>query len=369
VLPREIVRKLHRIRIRTNRLVEAGVGGEYHSVFRGRGMEFSEVREYVPGDDVRTIDWNVTARTGVPHVKKFVEERDLTVLLLLDLSASQGFGSQYLTKRELMAEIAALLSFAAVKNNDRVGALLFTDRLERYHAPRKGVDHALAITRDALSLEAGRSGTDLALALRSAAGLLKQRSVVFVLSDFLAAGYEKALKGLQFEVTSVRDAGLAARAPAGGERRRHVVVRELPLDVGLEVLLRHLHFVLEEGLAPLADDEEVVGLRALEELDGVDRSGRTGDAQDDPHRSTAPVTIIAKTTNPRPALMRKKESSMFAALRCSIQRSPPVRNRKGAAYQVRTVVKKSPVRHPNATRWKTADQRRAFPLPKRETKE
>ena len=196
MLPREIVKKLHRIRIRTNRLVEAGVGGEYHSVFRGRGMEFSEVREYVPGDDVRNIDWNVTARTGVPHVKKFVEERDLTVLLLLDLSASQGFGSKYLTKRELMSEIAALLSFAAVKNNDRVGALLFTDRLERYHPPRKGVDHALAITRDALSLEPAGTGTDIALALRSAAGLLKQRSVVFLLSDFLAAGYEKALKTL-----------------------------------------------------------------------------------------------------------------------------------------------------------------------------
>jgi uncharacterized protein (DUF58 family) len=159
-------------------------------------MEFSEVREYVPGDDVRTIDWNVTARTGTPHVKKFVEERDLTVLLLLDLSASQGFGSRYLTKRELMAEIAALLSFAAVKNNDRVGALLFTDRLERYHPPRKGVDHALAITRDALSLEPAGTGTDLALALRSAAGLLKQRSVVFLLSDFLASGYEKAIKTL-----------------------------------------------------------------------------------------------------------------------------------------------------------------------------
>src|ERR1039457_5074965 len=124
MLPRDIVRKLHRIRIRTNRLVEAGVGGEYHSVFRGRGMEFSEVREYVPGDDVRTIDWNLTA------------------LLLLDLSASQGFGSLYLTKRELMAELAALLSFAAVKNDDRVGALLFTDRLERSHPPRKRGDPA-----------------------------------------------------------------------------------------------------------------------------------------------------------------------------------------------------------------------------------
>ena len=207
MLPREIVRKLHRIRIRTNRLVEAGVGGEYHSVFRGRGMEFSEVREYVPGDDVRTIDWNVTARTGVPHVKKFVEERDLTVLLLLDLSASQGFGSQYLTKRELMAELAALLSFAAIKNHDRVGALLFTDRLERYHPPRKGVDHALAITRDALSLVPSGRTTDLALALRSAASLLKQRAVVFVVSDFISApGWERPLSLLnqRHEVLPVR---------------------------------------------------------------------------------------------------------------------------------------------------------------------
>ncbi len=196
MLPREIARKIRRIRIRTNRLVNEGLGGEYHSVFRGRGMEFSEVREYVPGDDVRSIDWNVTARTGVPHVKKFVEERDLTVLLLLDVSSSQAFGSQYLTKRDLMAELAALLAFAAVKNNDRVGALLFSDRTERFIPPRKGVDHALAIARDALYLEAAGRGTDLNLALRSAAALLKQRAVVFVVSDFLASGYEKALKTL-----------------------------------------------------------------------------------------------------------------------------------------------------------------------------
>ena len=197
MLTREVVKKIHRIRIRTNRLVDAGLGGEYHSVFRGRGMEFSEVREYVPGDDVRAIDWNVTARTGVPHVKKFVEERDLTVLLVLDLSASQGFGSLYITKRDLMAELAALLAFAAVKNNDRVGALLATDRLERYIPPRKGVEHALAIARDALSFETKGRRTNLALALQSAASLLKQRSVVFVLSDFLDSGYEKPLKVLR----------------------------------------------------------------------------------------------------------------------------------------------------------------------------
>ena len=196
MLSRDTIRKIHRIRIRTNRLVDAGLGGEYHSVFRGRGMEFSEVREYVPGDDVRAIDWNVTARTGVPHVKKFVEERDLTVLLLLDLSASQAFGSLYLTKRELMAELSGVLAFAAVKNNDRVGALLFTDRVERFVPPRKGLNHALAIVRDALAFAPEGKGTDLSLALRSAAALLKQRAVLFVVSDFLAAGYEKALKTL-----------------------------------------------------------------------------------------------------------------------------------------------------------------------------
>jgi uncharacterized protein (DUF58 family) len=197
MLPREIAKKIHRIRIRTNRLVNAGLGGEYHSVFRGRGMEFSEVREYVPGDDVRSIDWNVTARTGVPHVKKYVEERDLTVLLVLDLSSSQDFGSRYLTKRDLMAELSGFLAFAAVKNNDRVGALLVTDRIERYLPPRKGFDHALTIVRDALHLKTTGTGTSLALAFRSAASLLKQRSVVFLLSDFLDSGYEKPLRMLR----------------------------------------------------------------------------------------------------------------------------------------------------------------------------
>jgi uncharacterized protein (DUF58 family) len=194
MLPRDIAKKINRIRIRTNRLVDAGLGGEYHSVFRGRGMEFSEVREYVPGDDVRSIDWNVTARTGTPHVKKFVEERDLTVLLILDLSASQSFGSRYLTKRDLMAELAGLLAFAAVKNNDRVGALLATDRLERFIPPRKGIDHALAIVSGVLNGTTKGTGTDLALALRNASALLKQRSVVFLLSDFLDHGYEMPLR-------------------------------------------------------------------------------------------------------------------------------------------------------------------------------
>ena len=227
MLPREIVKKIQRIRITTNRLVDAGLGGEYHSVFRGRGMEFSEVRAYVPGDDVRAIDWNVTARTGVPHVKKFVEERDLTTLLVVDLSRSQEFGSRFLTKRALMAELAGLLAFAAVKNNDRVGALLFTDRLERFIPPRKGFDHALAILRDALVQPMKGTRTDLALALKTAASLLKQRAVVFVLSDFLAADYEKPLKIL---------------------RRRHDVVA-MPITDPLETALP------ARGLVRLRDAE------------------------------------------------------------------------------------------------------------------
>lgn len=227
MLPREVVRKIHRIRITTNRIVDAGLGGEYHSVFRGRGMEFSEVRAYVPGDDVRSIDWNVTARTGVPHVKKFVEERDLTALLVLDLSRSLEFGSRFLTKRSLMAELAGLLAFAAVKNNDRVGALLVTDRLERFVPPRKGFDHALAILRDVLVHPMQGTGTDLALALRTAASLLKQRSVVFVLSDFHAAGWEKPLKVL---------------------RRRHDVVA-MPITDPLETALP------DRGLVRLRDAE------------------------------------------------------------------------------------------------------------------
>ena len=193
MLPREIVKKLHRIRIRTNRLVEAGVGGEYHSVFRGRGMEFSEVREYVPGDDVRNIDWNVTARTGVPHVKKFVEERDLTLLLLVDVSGSQDFGSQYLLKRDYAAELAAVLAFSAVANHDRVGAVVFSDRVEGYVPPGRGREHALRIVRDLLAKEPAGRGTDIAGALRFAQRVLRRRGIVAVISDFQAEGWERAL--------------------------------------------------------------------------------------------------------------------------------------------------------------------------------
>ncbi|HEY3215563.1 MAG TPA: DUF58 domain-containing protein, partial [Candidatus Eisenbacteria bacterium] len=148
MLDRETLQKLRRIRIRTRTILESGIVGAYHAVFKGRGMEFAEVREYAPGDDVRTIDWNVTARMGTPYVKKFVEERDLTLLLLVDLSGSQGFGSRFLLKRDYAAELAAVLAFSAVANHDRVGAVLFSDRIESFIPPGRGRNHALRIVRD-----------------------------------------------------------------------------------------------------------------------------------------------------------------------------------------------------------------------------
>src|SRR5512145_3095627 len=150
MLDRETLRKIRRIRIRTRTILESGIVGAYHAVFKGRGMEFAEVREYQPGDDIRTIDWNVTARMGTPYVKKYVEERDLTLLVLVDLSGSQRFGSKFLLKRDYAAELAAVLAFSAVANHDRVGAVLFTDRIEAYIAPGRGQDHALRIVRDLL---------------------------------------------------------------------------------------------------------------------------------------------------------------------------------------------------------------------------
>ena len=197
MLDRETLRKIRRIQIRTRAILESGIGGAYHAVFKGRGMEFAEVREYAPGDDVRTIDWNVTARMGAPYVKKFVEERDLTLLLVVDVSGSQQFGSQYLLKRDYAAELAAVLAFSAVANHDRVGAVLFSDRIEGYVPPGRGRDHALRIVRDLLAREPLGRGTDLAGALRFAQRVLRRRGIVAILSDFQAEGYEKPLGALR----------------------------------------------------------------------------------------------------------------------------------------------------------------------------
>lgn len=193
MLDRETFRKIRRIQIRTRSILESGIVGSYHAVFKGRGMEFAEVREYAPGDDVRTIDWNVTARLGVPYVKKYVEERDLALLILVDLSGSQRFGSRFLLKRDFAAELAAVLAFSAVANHDRVGAVLFTDRIESYVPPRAGHDHALRIVRDLLAVEPRGRGTDVAGALRFAGQVLRRRGIVAVISDFQDEGYSQAL--------------------------------------------------------------------------------------------------------------------------------------------------------------------------------
>ena len=188
-----LARKVRRIEIATNRLVDQGVAGDYHSVFKGRGMEFAEVRPYQPGDDVRSIDWNVTARLGGPYVKQFVEERDLTVFLAIDVSGSLGYGSRAILKRELAAELAALLAFAALRNQDRVGAALLTDRLELFLPPRRRRTHVLRMVREVLERPVG-GRTDLDRALGAALGALSRRAVVFLISDFVATPYATAVK-------------------------------------------------------------------------------------------------------------------------------------------------------------------------------
>lgn len=183
---REIFEKVRQIEIRTNRLARDTFAGQYHSVFKGRGMDFDEVREYVPGDEIRTIDWNVTARTGRPFVKKYTEERELTILLLVDLSASGHFGSRLGTKRERAAEIASVLAFSAIRNNDKVGLILFTDEVEQYLPPNKGRRHVLRVVREILFFEPKRRGTDLVEVLRFAHQVVRRQAVTFLLSDFLA---------------------------------------------------------------------------------------------------------------------------------------------------------------------------------------
>jgi uncharacterized protein (DUF58 family) len=221
--PEEVTQEVRRIEITTRHLVRDIVAGEYSSAFRGRGVEFAEVREYQPGDDVRTIDWNVTARLGNAYVKRYLEERELTVLFVIDFSASGSFGSRVRTKADLAVEVCAVLALAAARNNDRVGSLFATDRVERYLAPRKGRRHVLRAISELLAFEPAGRGTDLATALNYLEPLLRRRSVLFVVSDFLTAGFEAALARLA---------------------RRHDVIavqlldpreRELP-DVGLATL-------------------------------------------------------------------------------------------------------------------------------------
>jgi len=195
--PAEIFKKTRRIEIRTSRLVNELFGGKYHSTFKGRGMEFVDVREYLPGDDIRAIHWNITARLGHPYIKRFVEERELTILIAVDVSGSQRFGTRGRFKSELAAELVSLLSLAALKNNDKVGLLLFSDQIESYTPPRKRRSHALRLVRDVLSFEPKGTKTNLSKALQYLNRVQKKRAIVFIISDFLDSGFDKILGSTQ----------------------------------------------------------------------------------------------------------------------------------------------------------------------------
>jgi len=194
MLTSELIKKIRKIEITTSRAVNDVLAGQYHSVFKGRGMVFDEVRPYQPGDDIRVIDWNVTARMNDLFVKQFIEERELTVMLLVDASGSQSFGTRQRFKSELAAEISGMLAFSAIKNNDRVGLVIFTDRVEKFLPPKKGKKHVLRVISEVLSFKPQQRGTDISAALQFLSRVTKRKSVAFLLSDFMATGYDAALK-------------------------------------------------------------------------------------------------------------------------------------------------------------------------------
>lgn len=197
-ITKEILKKVRQVEVRTSRLVNDTLAGSYHSVFKGRGMNFDEVREYVPGDEIRTIDWNVTARTGIPHIKKFTEERELTIMLMIDISGSGDFGSATHSKREIMAEIGSVLAFSAVRNNDKVGLVLFSDFVELYIPPKKGRSHILRLIREILFFQPQGRKTDLVVPLDFINGVAKRKCVSFLISDFCLPGdFEEGLARLQ----------------------------------------------------------------------------------------------------------------------------------------------------------------------------
>lgn len=197
-ITKDILKKVRQVEVRTSRLVNDTLAGNYHSVFKGRGMNFDEVREYVPGDDIRAIDWNVTARTGIPHIKKFTEERELTIMLIIDISSSGEFGSGVSSKREMMAELGSILAFSARRNNDRVGLILFSDFVELYIPPKKGRSHILRVIREILFFQPQGTRTDLLIPLDFINRVAKRRCVTFLISDFCLPGdFEKALSLLQ----------------------------------------------------------------------------------------------------------------------------------------------------------------------------
>ncbi|SKB33012.1 DUF58 domain-containing protein [Maribacter arcticus] len=203
---KELLKKVRKIEIKTRRLSDHIFGGEYHSTFKGRGMTFSEVRQYQFGDDVRNIDWNVTARYNEPFIKVFEEERELTMMLMVDISGSELFGTTNQFKNEIVTEISATLAFSALKNNDKVGIILFSDQIELFIPPKKGKTHALRIIRELLEFKPKSNKTDIAQALKFLSSVMKKKAIVFVLSDFIDDGYEKTLKitGSKHDLTGIR---------------------------------------------------------------------------------------------------------------------------------------------------------------------
>ena len=193
MIPKEVLKKIRRIQITTSRMVTDVFAGQYQSVFKGKGMEFDEVRDYQPGDDIRSIDWNVTARMGHPYVKKFVEERELTVMLLLDLSMSCYFGSVRQLKNQLAAELCSVLALSAIQNNDKVGLIIFTDRIEKFISPRKGLSHVLRVVREALYFKPKGKGTNISSALEYLNHITKRKTISFIISDFFDSGFKNLL--------------------------------------------------------------------------------------------------------------------------------------------------------------------------------
>jgi uncharacterized protein (DUF58 family) len=257
--PKEILKKIRRLELRTRHLVNSVFAGQYHSVFKGRGMNFEEVREYAPGDEIRAIDWNVTARMNTPYIKKFTEERELTVMLLVDVSASGVFGSVDLSKRELAAEVASILAFSAINNNDKVGLILFSEEVELFIPPKKGRLHTLRLIREMLYFEPKGRKTNIAGALDYLNRIMSRRCVVFAISDFMAPDFTKSLT-----VTSRRHDLVAMPVidPGEGEIPDVGIVTLEDAETGEQIDVDTSSRAVREGLAELNEER----LRTLERL-------------------------------------------------------------------------------------------------------
>ena len=299
MIPREILKKIRQIEIRTNRLVSETLAGQYHSVFKGQGMNFDEVREYQPGDEVRAIDWNVTARMNHPFIKKFVEERELTLMLLVDVSGSGVFGSREQSKRELAAEIASVLAFSAIRNNDKVGLILFSDEIEKFIPPRKGRRHVLRVIREVLFFEPRRRGTDLNAALEFLMRVTPHKAIAVIISDFIApadAGSQAKSRRypVRGDIDPARSLAHASLTMLRSANRRHDVVAVQITDPG-ELELPALGRLIFQD----AESGEIVEVNTRNELSRVAFATRQNRALDELARvfRTAGIDAIPLRTD------------------------------------------------------------------------